>query len=145
ASIAGTTPPRADTPSARTSPHRRTRALPDSSKTQCLGQKFLCARMTRMLCHFPRLSVLTILSILLLLSSATPRSLRAQSTAVPLPPSAKLPKPKVDRPGFPPIPKFTDIASKLGLTISHLSTGEKRYIVESMSGGAGLFDCDDDG
>ncbi len=98
-----------------------------------------------MLCHFPRLSVLTILSILLLLSSGSPRSLRAQSTAVPLPPSAKLPRPKVDRPGFPPIPKFTDVAAKLGLTAPHLSTGEKRYIIESMSGGAGLFDCDDDG
>jgi hypothetical protein len=71
--------------------------------------------------------------------------LRAQSTAVPLPPAAKLPKPKVDRPGFPPIPKFKDIAQAAGLTVPHLSTGEKRYIIESMSGGAGLFDCDDDG
>jgi hypothetical protein len=92
-----------------------------------------------------RLGGLPIFSILLLLSSTSPRPLRAQSTAVPLPPSAKLPKPKVDRPGFPPIPKFTDVAAKLGLTVPHLSTGEKRYIVESMSGGAGLFDCDDDG
>jgi hypothetical protein len=71
--------------------------------------------------------------------------LLSQSTAVPLPPSAKLPKPKVDRPGFPPIPKFKDIAPSVGLTVSHISTGEKRYIVESMSGGAALFDCDDDG
>jgi len=75
----------------------------------------------------------------------SPQSSRAQSAAVPLPPSAKLPKPKVDRPGFPPIPKFKDIAQAVGLTVPHLSTGEKRYIIESMSGGAGLFDCDDDG
>ena len=101
--------------------------------------------MTRMLGPLFRLGVLPFFSILLLLSSASPRPLRAQSTAVPLPPSAKLPKPKVDRPGFPPIPKFKDIAQAVGLTVPHLSTGEKRYIVESMSGGAGLFDCDDDG
>jgi hypothetical protein len=98
-----------------------------------------------MLRHVPRLPALSILSILLLLSSASPHRSRAQSTAVPLPPSAKLPPPKVNRPGFPPIPKFKDIAQAVGLTVPHLSTGEKRYIVESMSGGAGLFDCDDDG
>jgi hypothetical protein len=92
-----------------------------------------------------RLGALPVFSILLLLSSTSPRSLRAQSTAVPLPPSAKLPKPKVDRPGFPPIPKFKDVAQAVGLTVPHLSTGEKRYIIESMSGGAGLFDCDNDG
>jgi hypothetical protein len=31
------------------------------------------------------------------------------------------------------------------LTVSHISSPEKRYIVESMSGGAGLIDCDNDG
>jgi hypothetical protein len=98
-----------------------------------------------MLGYFSRLSALPIFSVLLLLSSTSPQHLRAQSTAVPLPPSAKLPKPKVDRPGFPPIPKFKDIAQAVGLTVSHISTSEKRYIVESISGGAGLFDCDDDG
>jgi hypothetical protein len=56
-----------------------------------------------------------------------------------------LPKPKVERPGFPAIPKFKDIAQSVGLTVSHISTNEKRYIIESISGGAGLFDCDDDG
>jgi len=101
--------------------------------------------MLTMLGYLSRLSALPIFSVLLLLSSASPRSLRAQSTAVPLPPSAKLPKPRVDRPGFPPIPKFKDIAQAVGLTVSHISTNEKRYIIESMSGGAGLFDCDDDG
>src|SRR5439155_661526 len=29
--------------------------------------------------------------------------------------------------------------------VSHISTPEKKYIVESMSGGAGLIDCDNDG
>jgi hypothetical protein len=81
----------------------------------------------------------------MLLSSASTDTLRAQSTAVPLPPSARLPPRKVDRPDFPPIPKFKDVAQASGLTVSHISSGEKRYIIESMSGGAGLFDCDGDG
>jgi len=101
--------------------------------------------MPPMLAYFPRLPVLLIFSRFLVLSSAIPPTLSAQSTAVPLPPAAKLPAPKGNRPGFSPIPKFKDIAQSVGLTVSHISTGEKRYIIESMSGGAGLFDCDDDG
>ena len=34
---------------------------------------------------------------------------------------------------------------KPALTVSHISTPEKKYIVESMSGGAGLINCDNDG
>ncbi len=41
-------------------------------------------------------------------------------------------------------PHFQDVARTSGLTVSHIS-GEKRYILESMSGGVGLFDCDNDG
>ena len=41
-------------------------------------------------------------------------------------------------------PHFQDVARASGLTVSHIS-GEKRYILESMSGGVGLFDCDNDG
>jgi hypothetical protein len=48
-------------------------------------------------------------------------------------------------PVFAPIPVFKDIAQQAGLTVSHLSSNEKRYVVESMSGGVGLFDCDNDG
>src|SRR5271166_3765102 len=44
-----------------------------------------------------------------------------------------------------PLPKFADVAKEVGLTVSHISTPEKKYIVESMSGGAGLIDCDNDG
>jgi hypothetical protein len=40
---------------------------------------------------------------------------------------------------------FKDVAQEAGLTVSHISTPEKKYIVESMSGGAGLIDCDNDG
>ncbi|MGB8473121.1 MAG: CRTAC1 family protein [Candidatus Acidiferrum sp.] len=95
-------------------------------------------------CH-ARSPVPLISSVLLALGCVSPQLVRAQSVPVPLPPSAKLPAPKIHRSGFSPVPKFRDIAQARGLTVSHISTGEKRYIVESMSGGVGLFDCDDDG
>jgi len=41
-------------------------------------------------------------------------------------------------------PHFQDVARGSGLTVPHIS-GEKRYILESMSGGVGFFDCDNDG
>ncbi len=44
-----------------------------------------------------------------------------------------------------PIPQFDDIPRQAGLTVSHISTSEQHYIIESMSGGIALFDCDDDG
>jgi enediyne biosynthesis protein E4 len=43
------------------------------------------------------------------------------------------------------LPKFEDVAAQAGLTVSHISTTDKKFIVESMSGGAGLIDCDKDG
>jgi hypothetical protein len=47
--------------------------------------------------------------------------------------------------GAAPAPRFEDVSKKAGLTLSHLSSPEKRYIVESMSGGVGFIDCDNDG
>jgi hypothetical protein len=44
-----------------------------------------------------------------------------------------------------PVPRFEDITKQAGLTAPHLSAPEKRYIVESMSGGVGFIDCDNDG
>jgi hypothetical protein len=44
-----------------------------------------------------------------------------------------------------PVPIFRDIAAQAGLTGSHISSREKYYVIESMSGGMGLFDCDNDG
>jgi enediyne biosynthesis protein E4 len=44
-----------------------------------------------------------------------------------------------------PTPKFEDVAREAGLTVSHISSPDKKYIVESMSGGVGLIDCDNDG
>ena len=45
----------------------------------------------------------------------------------------------------PSTPRFKDIAPQAGLTVAHISSPEKRYIIESMSGGVGLIDCDNDG
>jgi hypothetical protein len=41
--------------------------------------------------------------------------------------------------------KFTDITVPAGITFKHVASPEKRYIVESMSGGVALFDYDNDG
>ncbi len=43
------------------------------------------------------------------------------------------------------VPQFEDISRQAGLTAAHISTSEQHYIIESMSGGIALFDCDDDG
>src|SRR6266576_5094255 len=44
-----------------------------------------------------------------------------------------------------PVPRFEDVSKQAGLTVPHNSTPEKRYILESMSGGVGFIDCDNDG
>jgi enediyne biosynthesis protein E4 len=42
-------------------------------------------------------------------------------------------------------PVFEDVGRRSGLTVPHQSSPDKRYVIESMSGGVGLFDCDNDG
>jgi enediyne biosynthesis protein E4 len=42
-------------------------------------------------------------------------------------------------------PLFEDVAASAGLTVPHIASAEKKYVVESMSGGVGLIDCDNDG
>jgi enediyne biosynthesis protein E4 len=42
-------------------------------------------------------------------------------------------------------PVFTDITAASGITFRHVLSPEKRYIIESMSGGVALFDYDNDG
>lgn len=104
--------------------------------------------MHRMPCNFLRIPatrfVLPFTILAGVIGFAAPKGV-AQSAAVPIPHSAKTHAAKIDRPGFPAIPKFKDLAQELGLTVPHISTSDKRYIVESISGGVGLFDCDDDG
>jgi hypothetical protein len=43
------------------------------------------------------------------------------------------------------VPHFEDIGSQAGLTVSHISSPTAKYIIESVSGGVGLIDCDNDG
>jgi len=69
-----------------------------------------------------------------------------QTVRVP-PPIAKAgaSKPKADRSNLPPIPIFKDIAKDVGVTVAHIASPEARYVIDSTSGGTGLFDCDNDG
>lgn len=41
--------------------------------------------------------------------------------------------------------QFVDVTKPAGITFEHISSPEKRYIVESMSGGVALLDYDNDG
>jgi hypothetical protein len=40
---------------------------------------------------------------------------------------------------------FTDVTESAGITFKHISSPDKKYIVESMSGGVALLDYDNDG
>lgn len=84
--------------------------------------------------------------LVILLSAAARRqapSEQAGATRVPLP---KLPaQAKKDRSALPPVPTFKDIATQVGLTVPHIAAPEAHYVIDSTSGGVGLFDCDDDG
>src|SRR5258706_10938491 len=43
------------------------------------------------------------------------------------------------------VPHFVDITRASGLTVSHISSPEAKYIIESVSGGVGFIYCDNDG
>ena len=40
---------------------------------------------------------------------------------------------------------FTDVTTQTGITFSHVWSIDKKYILESMSGGVAFFDFDHDG
>jgi hypothetical protein len=86
-----------------------------------------------------------------ILISAVPQLTCAQAGGpqrVPVPPPLAKPnasKPKTDRSQLPPVPVFKDVAKQLGVTVPHIAAPEARYVIDSTSGGSGLFDCDDDG
>jgi hypothetical protein len=44
-----------------------------------------------------------------------------------------------------PTARFDEIARRAGVVVTHRSSLEQHYIIESVSGGAGLLDCDADG
>src|SRR5271169_6169334 len=86
-------------------------------------------------------------TLLVLLSGLLSAQIEPQG---PMGPPAKIPPAHVERKSLAPeltapVPIFRDIAAQAGLTASHISSREKYYVVESMSGGIGLFDCDNDG
>ena len=89
--------------------------------------------------------------IVLALFLLAPRLLLAQAAGpqrVPVPPVLTKPnasKPKTDHSKLGPIPVFKDIARELGVTASHIAAPDAHYVIDSISGGVGLFDCDDDG
>src|SRR5215813_8715759 len=75
--------------------------------------------------------------------------LAAQNAPSPMGPVAVPVKPQPVRKAGPklsqPVPVFREIAGQVGLTAPHISSAEKHYVIESMSGGIGVFDCDNDG
>ncbi len=79
-----------------------------------------------------RFLLLGLLSVVLVSAQNNPGSATAGSTSAQI--SAPIP-----------VPHFEDIAPRAGLTVSHISSADKRYIIESVSGGVGLIDCDNDG
>ena len=87
----------------------------------------------------------------LIFAVLTPHLALAQAPGpqkVPIPPVLKKPgagRIKTDRSLLPPIPIFKDIATQIGVTAPHIAAPEARYVLDSISGGVGLFDCDDDG
>ena len=86
--------------------------------------------------------------LLTVLNSWSPPATFGQATGpqrVPLPRTPAKPKSKTDRTALPAIPVFKDVAQQLGVTVQHIAAPEAHYLVDSISGGAGLFDCDNDG
>src|SRR5437870_13867655 len=91
--------------------------------------------------RLPLLSYFSGLFLLLFsLEIAVVRPEAGQSARVPVPASAGPSKPRADRPGFPPIPKFKVGAAEVGLRASDFSTPYERYIVESTIEGTGYVD-----
>ncbi|MFP5207583.1 MAG: CRTAC1 family protein [Acidobacteriota bacterium] len=88
----------------------------------------------RNLCRFSLLAALTVLVAAPLESQRQPPA--AQGT----------PKAEAQVAGERPrVPRLVDITASTGIRFDHLSSPEKKYIVESMSGGVALIDYDGDG
>jgi hypothetical protein len=73
-------------------------------------------------------------ALLFLPLAAPAQSTAVQSTAA-----------QIAAPPTPAVVRFTDVTEEAGVHFKHVSTPEKRYIVESMSGGVALVDYDNDG
>ncbi len=86
-----------------------------------------------------RASILSALAIALAGSHASSQA-NGHPTPPPPPPGARSPR-CTNRP----VPQLEDITAKSGISFSHTSSQDKRYIFESMSGGAIILDYDRDG
>ena len=115
----------------------------------CTGDKTRFGIMLLMTGYPPRsIGFLIFLSILapLIPMVLTAHPQGPQRVPVPVPPPAKRSlQDKKDRSALPPVPTFKDVAKDVGLTAVHIAAPEAHYVIDSTSGGAGLFDCDDDG
>ena len=80
------------------------------------------------------------LSIFLIAPAGVAPGQMGHPTPPPPPPGAKSPKCS-NRP----VPQLEDVTAKAGITFSHASSTDKRYIVESMGGGVVIVDYDRDG
>jgi len=67
-----------------------------------------------------------------------------KTVPAPVSPAKRSSPAKKDRSAFPPVPMFKDIAKEVGLVASHIAAPEAHYVIDSTSGGVGLFDCDND-
>src|SRR5438046_1589581 len=93
---------------------------------------------------FGYLSKSWILLIGFLMSSLAAQAQGPKGVPIPVtpPPAKRAPTARKDRSAFPPVPTFKDIAKEVGLTASHVAAPEAHYVIDSTSGGVGLFDCD---
>ena len=91
-------------------------------------------------------SILLLLSVGLIPITTVAQAQGPRSVPVPVaPPSHAAIAARKPRGSFPPVPTFKDIAAQVGITASHIAAPEAHYVIDSTSGGVGLFDCDNDG
>jgi enediyne biosynthesis protein E4 len=75
-------------------------------------------------------------AVALAVGAAAPAALQSSSLPAPRASAARAPEA---------VPQFVDITAATGIRFDHLSAPEKKYVVESMSGGVALIDYDRDG
>src|SRR5262249_19938260 len=94
---------------------------------------------------FGHLSTSSVLLIFFVISSLSAQDQGPKAVPMPAgPPAKRGPSPRKDRSALPVVPTFVDIARKVGLAVSHIAAPEAHYVIDSTSGGVGLFDCDND-
>ena len=72
-------------------------------------------------------------------AAESPAAVRKSASAVSRNPQMSA-RPDLELPKSPvSVPWFEDIGQKAGLNVPHISAPEKRYVVESISGGLGMF------